>query len=410
LEQGGKLSAKEQAEKIKRVAEPIVRNKDISRIRSILSDKPRDLLLFDLAVETGIGMKKLLSLKVRDLKGMRKGESINIGSNRNKNLVLSVTDSIYQTFHNYLKELDPKPNDYLFKSKKGQQPLNLSSVSNMINGWYEAAGIKNCYGAISLRKTWEYNSKDKIQPGDNNTLSILKPIFKPIETPSAQQTIFKELFAAIVSGKIVPGARLTTAEISKAFKVSQAPVRVALNWLEARGFITSQKKSGSIVKELTIEELHEIINIRMILETSAAKLAYKACTEETLDLLASIIERYKGVDNFEEADPLNRLFHQTLYRDAGMPLLTTMITDLYDRFSPYAILTYKDSTYPPENTSGKNRPEYYHIKILEAMRRKDLTDILKYITKKIGRARLITEAVLKQRERLGPAGNHLLKR
>jgi DNA-binding GntR family transcriptional regulator len=392
------LNTKEKAEKIRRIAEPIMRGKDINRIRSILSDKPRDLLLFDLATGTGIGMKKLLSLKVKDLKGMKEGGNIHIGMNHNKNLSISVTDTIYQTFHSYLRELNPKPNDYLFKSKKGQQPLNLSSVSNMINGWYEASGIKNCYGAISLRKTWEHNRKDSIQARERNGLTT-KPLFKPIDTPSAQQTIYKELFNAIVSGKIAPGSRLTTAEMSKAFKVSQAPVRVALNWLEAKGFITSQKKSGSIVKELTIEELHEIINIRMILETAAAKLAYKACTQETLDLLASIIERYKVVDNFEEGDPLNRLFHQTLYRDAGMPLLTTMITDLYDRFSPYAILTYKDSTYPPENASGKDRPEYYHIKILEAMRRKDLADILKYITKKIGRATLITEAVLKHRER-----------
>jgi DNA-binding GntR family transcriptional regulator len=404
MKQGGKLDAKKKTEKIRRIAGPIMRRKDINRIRAILSDKPRDLLLFDLAVETGMGMKKLLALKVKDLKGIKKGENIPISSNRNKNLNLSITDTIYQTFHGYLREINPKPYDYLFKSKKGQHPLNLSSVSNMINAWYEAAGIKNCYGAISLRKTWEYNRRDEIQAGDNNNRYISKPIFKPIEKPSAQQTVYKELFKAIVSGKIVPGARLTAAGISKSFKVSQAPVRVALNWLEAKRFITSQKKSGSIVRELTIEELHEIINIRMILETAAAKLAYKACTEETLDLLASIIERYKRVDNFEEADPLNRLFHQTLYRDTGMPLLTTMITDLYDRFSPYAILTYKDSTYPPGYASSKNRPEYYHIKILEAMRRKDIAEILKNISKKIGRATLITEAVLKNRIKHGSEG------
>jgi DNA-binding GntR family transcriptional regulator len=404
MEQGGQLNPQEKTEKIRRIAGPIMRSKDINRIRAILSDKPRDLLLFDLAVETGIGMKKLLSLKVKELKGMRKGENMHISSDRNKGLALSITDTIYQTFHSYLRELHPKPGDYLFKSKKGQQPLNLSSVSNMINAWYEAVGIKNCYGAISLRKTWEYNRRDEIQSGENNNRYISKPIFKPIERPSAQQTVYKELFKAIISGKIVPGARLTTAGISKMFKVSQAPVRVALNWLEAKGFITSQKKSGSIVRELTIEELHEIIKVRMILETEAAKLAYKACTEETLDLLESIIERYKRVDNFEEADPLNRLFHQTLYRDAGMPLLTNMITDLYDRFSPYAILTYKDSTYPPRSAYSKNRPEYYHIKILEAMRRKDINEILKNISKKIGRATLITEEVLKHRIRHESAG------
>jgi DNA-binding GntR family transcriptional regulator len=400
---GDKLNTKIKSDKTRRIAGPIRKSKDIKRIRLMLSEKPRDLLLFDLAVQTGVGMKKLLSLRVKSLKGMTPGKDIHISTNHSKDLVLSVTNTIYETFQRYVKELDPEPNDYLFRSKKGQRPLNLSSVSNMINGWYEAAGVKECYGAISLRKTWEYNRKDINHTADGNATPRPKPLFKPIETPSAQQTVYKELFNAIVSGKIEPGTRLTTAEISKAFKVSQAPVRVALNWLEAKGFIVSQKKSGSIVKELTIEELHEIVDIRMILETAAARLAYKSFTKETLDILESIIERYKNADNFEEGDQLNRLFHQTLYRDVHMPLLTTMITDLYDRFSPYAILTFKNNSTSPEPRSNKNRPEYYHLRILEGIRRKNLAEILEHLTKKIARATLVTEAVLKHRERLGSA-------
>src|SRR4030042_2781336 len=94
--------------------------------------------------------------------------------------------------------------------------------------------------------------------------------FKPIENRSAQQSVFNKLFNAIVAGKIPPGTRITTDEIARAFEVSQAPVRVAMNWLEAKGFIISQRKRGSIVKELTIKELHEIVQIRLILETAAA--------------------------------------------------------------------------------------------------------------------------------------------
>jgi hypothetical protein len=49
--------------KRKRIAGPNRNREDIKRIRSILSDKPRDLLLFDLAVHTGIGIKKTASVK-----------------------------------------------------------------------------------------------------------------------------------------------------------------------------------------------------------------------------------------------------------------------------------------------------------------------------------------------------------
>lgn len=390
------------SEKSKRIARPIMNKKDIRRIRSNLFDKPRDLLLFDLAVQTGIGMKKLLQLKVRHLIGVEVGTKIAIKPSINNKYSVIMTDIVHDTFHKYLEKLEPKPDDYLFKSQKGQRPLNLSTVSNMIKGWFENANIKNCHGAISLRKTWEYHQRNKTHADKDIAFHERKDIFRPVEMVSVQKTIYNELFKALVSGKISPGTRLTTREISKSFGVSQAPVRVALNWLEAKGFIVSQKKTGSIVKELTVEELQEIIKIRIVLETAAAKLSYKVRSEETLNLLESITQRYKiaheRAQNFEEIDQLNRLFHQTLYRDASMPLLVTLITDLYDRFSPYAAFAYLNIRYIFNNNFDQVQPEYYHIKIIEGMRRKNLAHVQKYLKMKIDRARKFTEEVFKERK------------
>jgi DNA-binding GntR family transcriptional regulator len=171
-----------------------------------------------------------------------------------------------------------------------------------------------------------------------------------------------------------------------------------LNWLEAKGFIEAQKKKGSIVKELSISELHEIIQVRIILETAAMKLTYKVRTEETLEALASIIERYKGGCVFEKTDQLNREFHLTLYRDAKMPLLVKIIADLYDRFSPYAAVSHARTGAIPEYGGDKLPIEFYHVKILEGLRNKNLSEILKHLKTKINRATLITEEILKQRK------------
>ncbi len=384
--------------KSKRTAEPIKKHEEINRIRSILNSRPRDLLLFDIAVETGLGMKKILLLKTRNLEGVNKGEKISAKSDGGQNHPLIMTERLYETFRMFLKATDAKPDDYLFKSKKGPLPLNLSTVSNMIADWFDAADIKDCHGAISLRKTWEFNQKMG-NPSDRGTKSPKHlSFFKPIETHSAQQSVFNKLFNAIVSGKIPPGTRITTDEMSRAFNVSHAPVRVAMNWLEAKGFIISQRKRGSIIKELTIEELDEIVQIRLILECAAAELSYKVRTEETLSLLESIIERYKSAYVFDESDRLNRLFHQTLYRDANMPLLVKIITDLYDRFSPYAAFAFANIGYMPKQDPHQEMPEYYHKKILDGMRRKNLGEILKNIKMDLERAMRFTKEVLKTRK------------
>ncbi|MBN1627470.1 MAG: FCD domain-containing protein [Deltaproteobacteria bacterium] len=392
------------AEKERHIAGPIRDSENIETLRRHLSDKPRDLLLFDLAVETGIGMKRLLPLKVKDLTGMKNGEKFSLGNKRDKKSTFMVNETIYKTFHRYLKKTQPAPNDYLFKSKKRQLPLNLSSVSNMINGWYSTAGIKGCYGAISLRKTWEFNNKDKTpdqsaaEAGSNSKANL---IFKPLEATTVQRKIFKELFKAIVSRKIPPGTRITADEISRAFKVSQAPVRVAMNWLEARGFIVSQRKKGSIVRELTTEELYELVQVRLILELAAAKLACKAITDETLHQLESIVERYKQAYAFEDSDKLNRQFHKTLYQDINMPLLTTIVMDLYDRFSPYAALAFADHLdHEPDQNIRKEGPGYYHAKIIEGLRRRDTGKVLKFLEMKLRRGMLLTEEIMKQSDRI----------
>jgi DNA-binding GntR family transcriptional regulator len=387
----------------KHVSNPIKSVQEINQIRLYLADKPRDLLLFDLGTQTGIGMQKLLSIKVKNLIGFKEGEKVTIHSDIDKEISFTINKIIFDTFNDYLIKIRPKPEDYLFKSKKGQRPLNLSSVSNMIKGWFNEANIKNCYGAISLRKTWEF-TQNQIPVEQKTTASKPVSVLKPVAIKTAQETIIKELFKAIITRKIPPGTKITPSEISKIFQVSLSPVRAALLWLEAKGFITSNKKSGCIVRELTITELYGLMQTRLILETGAVKLACEACTKETLAMIESIIERTKNASSYEEYDPLNRLFHQTLFRDLNNPMLLTIITDLYDRFAPYAALTFSELGLIPVNNPAKAAPEYFYVKILEGLRRKDIDMVCNHLEEMINRGKLVTEEIIKKSPPNRPSG------
>lgn len=380
------MSTKLKSNQTKRIANPIRSNEDVNRIRSNLINNPRDLLLFDLAVQTGIGMKNLLVLKVSDLMGTEVGSNMPIKTETYERCNTLMNHIIFETFHKYLEKLRPDPDDYLFRSKKLNHPLNLSTVSNMINSWFERANIKNCRGASSLRKTWEYNQKDKIQAKQDITLSNLTSVsFKPIVTPKAQDIIYKDLINAIVSGKIPPGTKLTAIDIANAFNVSQAPVRVALNWLEARGFIISEKKTGSIVKKLSLEELNEILKVRLMLESEAARLSYKIRTEETLNLLKSLIKRWGKNHDFKERVKINRQFHLTLYRDANMPFLMNLISDLFNRLNPYVVLGHTPIGKDQHSDTQTDILLYNYNKLLEGMRDKNINQILEFLKIKIYR-------------------------
>ena len=46
---------------------PIPDLDSVTKLRNILRGKPRDLLLFDLAIQTGMNINRLITLKVKDL-------------------------------------------------------------------------------------------------------------------------------------------------------------------------------------------------------------------------------------------------------------------------------------------------------------------------------------------------------
>ena len=67
-----KRPLKSKSKEIRPITDPAA----IDRIRSHVVTNIRDLLLFDLAIETGVAAKQLLTLRVKDLSGLDVGEPI----------------------------------------------------------------------------------------------------------------------------------------------------------------------------------------------------------------------------------------------------------------------------------------------------------------------------------------------
>jgi DNA-binding GntR family transcriptional regulator len=330
---------------------PIKTLTDIERVRDILRKKPRDLLLFDLATQTGLEMKQILNLRVRDLIDSKIGSRLILPQpGGNPPRAILITWTLYQTWQNYLKETAPSPNDYLIKSQKNSQPPTLSSVSHMINKWFKAANLEGAKGAKSLKRTWqvfyqpeleETTEKEGIQVPIHGSKQVMDPV-GPIST--IQEKVHDKLFQAIISGRIPPGEKLVIDKIASQMKVSRIPVREASHRLHEAGLISIDKWKGAIVNKLSIEDLREITVVRLMLESKAAELAAIKCRKETLERLWEIHEKWKRsitrlnrndlqtVENFLK---LNRQFHNLIYREARMPILFQIINGLWDKVSPY---------------------------------------------------------------------------
>jgi DNA-binding GntR family transcriptional regulator len=357
---------------------PIPSSADIDRIRHAIGPNIRDLLLFNLAVETGVAANQLLSLNVKDLAGLNVGEEISVLSGKQgRNEPVVMGQQTHETLQYYLQANRPMADDLLFKSRKGDGALSLPSASRLVRSWFDQVGLKGMSGFLSLRKTWELHSQRLEKRRSSPPVSEPAYSINAIQTPTTQEMVYRELERAIVTARIKPGEKLVAEKLARQMGTSRIPVREAIGRLEARNFLTVQPKKGTTVNELSEKNLKEILEIRLMLERAAARKAAIAANKDTVDALDRLNRQYIAAQQKKDSDrtlSVNREFHFSIYRGASMPILLSMIRNLWDQVSPYYHLMFRQTVFhDPQTGHG------YHQKIIDGMAANDPQTVSKWL-------------------------------
>lgn len=133
---------------------------------------------------------------------------------------------------------------------------------------------------------------------------------------------------AILNGDLVGGTRLVQAELAATLEVSTTPVREALRDLASEGLIRFDPHRGAVVHELSSQEVHDIYEIRELLEPLAMRQAVPAVTEELLQRLRQLHRRMVNEPHSAEWVEFNRTFHMAIYESAASPRLASIIGSL----------------------------------------------------------------------------------
>ncbi|MCM3704410.1 MULTISPECIES: tyrosine-type recombinase/integrase [Cytobacillus] len=151
--------------------DPIKDIKSINKIKEILKrQSQRDLLLFVLGINTGIRVSDLLSLKISDVSdGKEIKEFIYIddltidavSKNNNQQKAYFLNNSVKKELRKYFSQHDFTECDFLFKSKKNNQPITRQQAYRIINSAAKEAGIEGKIGTHTLRKTFGYHAYRK---------------------------------------------------------------------------------------------------------------------------------------------------------------------------------------------------------------------------------------------------------
>ena len=133
---------------------------------------------------------------------------------------------------------------------------------------------------------------------------------------SLKRRVYENIKLMIVNGNLKLKQRLYEEELSKAMNVSRAPVREALGNLEKEGFVTITPRKGAIVSEINIQDVKEIYETRIVLETLAVSKSFMNIPMKELKNIESELNKLKNISkeskNRDEFILIDKKFHQLI--------------------------------------------------------------------------------------------------
>jgi DNA-binding GntR family transcriptional regulator len=154
---------------------------------------------------------------------------------------------------------------------------------------------------------------------DNPNHQRLGEIHRLVPSQSLAAQGADALRAMVLGGVLLPGQRLNEVELSAALGISRAPLREAIRHLASQGLLTILTHKGAFVPCYTAEDLRDIYEVRVALESHAARLVAERRSLADLGGLATLLEEADAAleEGVASAYPVTLDFHRELVRLAG---------------------------------------------------------------------------------------------
>lgn len=148
-----------------------------------------------------------------------------------------------------------------------------------------------------------------------------------VEKATLHDQVATRIRDMIVEGVLVPGSRIDESALIDRLGVSRTPFREALRTLAAEGLVEIRPTRGSIVRKLSREDVHAMLEVLAQLERLAAELACARASDAEIEAILDMHRRMLGHYARRDRMPyfkLNQDIHKAIVAAAGNPVLREM--------------------------------------------------------------------------------------
>jgi GntR family transcriptional regulator of vanillate catabolism len=187
----------------------------------------------------------------------------------------------------------------------------------------------------------------------------------------------------LLKGEFRPGERLSELALVERLKVSRTPIRLAFDRLAHEGLLEPSPSGGFVVCEFTVADIWDALEMRGVLEGTAARLAAERLTDTAeltrirgfqaqMDSLARSAG-HNTMESFAVYMNLNEDFHSELINLAKSPMLRRSVSHLTALpFASPSAMVFARSKLP--NSAGMlTVGQEQHHSLLEALEKRQGT-------------------------------------
>lgn len=178
---------------------------------------------------------------------------------------------------------------------------------------------------------------------------------------------YEHILREVHTGALKPGDKIVIERITRKLNIGRTPVREAVKQLASEGILTLDPYKSPRVREISLDDVRDIYEVRKIIEPRAAVLALDHFSPTDVTSLRRLCdEAHEAVSHgrIEEYITLNKDFHFLIYKRSGNKWLLKYIQLLWYFARWVNVPTLFDQSITQKYLAS-------HAAICEAIERKD---------------------------------------
>lgn len=157
------------------------------------------------------------------------------------------------------------------------------------------------------------------------------------DRPNLTAQVYEQLIDLLIRAELRPGDVITERRMAERLNASRTPLREALARLETEGLIYKQPNRGVTVSPFSTEAFVEVLNVRILLESEAARLAAGRIPPDRIERIRKALNELavKPSPSLSDIWEVDDLLHGEIADAAGNTLMASLIRDLRRRTHVY---------------------------------------------------------------------------